>query len=39
MARIPDEQVNRLKTDLSLERLVEGMGILLKRHGKKWGRP
>jgi len=33
MARIPEDQFDRLKTDISLQRLAEGMGITLKRHG------
>ncbi|MGD9163946.1 MAG: CHC2 zinc finger domain-containing protein, partial [Chromatiales bacterium] len=33
MARIPDAQIERLKQEVSLQRLVEGMGISLKRHG------
>ena len=33
MARIPDDQIDRLKQDISLQRLAEGMGITLKRHG------
>jgi len=33
MARIPAEQIERLKQEVSLQRLVEGMGITLKRHG------
>ncbi len=33
MARIPDEQLDRLKQEVSLQRLAEGMGITLKRHG------
>ena len=33
MARIPDDQLERLKQEISLQRLVEGMGISLKRHG------
>jgi DNA primase len=33
MARIPEEQLERLKQEVSLQRLVEGMGITLKRHG------
>jgi hypothetical protein len=33
MARLPDETVTRLKQEVSLQRLVEGMGITLKRHG------
>jgi DNA primase catalytic core len=34
MARIPDQVVERLKADVSVERLVEGAGIELKRRGK-----
>jgi len=33
MARIPDEQVTRLKTEVSIARLVEAAGIELKKHG------
>jgi len=33
MARIPDDQIDRLKQDIALQRLAEGMGISLKRHG------
>jgi hypothetical protein len=33
MARIPDDQLERLKQEVSLQRLAEGMGISLKRHG------
>jgi DNA primase catalytic core len=33
MARIPDEEIDRLKQHVSLERLVEAQGIELKRHG------
>jgi len=33
VARIPDEQVNRLKTEVSIVRLVEAAGIELKPHG------
>ena len=33
MARIPDDEIERLKQDVSLERLVEAQGIKLKRHG------
>jgi len=33
MARIPDDELDRLKTEVSLQRLAEGMGITLKRHG------
>lgn len=33
MARITDEQLNRLKQEVSLQRPAEGMGIVLKRHG------
>jgi len=34
MARIPDDTLNRLKNDISLQRLAEGQGITLKKHGK-----
>jgi DNA primase len=33
MARIPESEVERLRRDISLERLVEAKGIELKRHG------
>ncbi len=33
MARIPEDQLDRLKTDISVQRLAEGMSITLKRHG------
>jgi hypothetical protein len=33
MARIPDDQIERLKNEVSLERLVTGSGVELKRHG------
>lgn len=33
MARIPDEELERLKQDIALERLAEARGIKLKRHG------
>jgi DNA primase catalytic core len=33
MARIPDDQIDRLKQEVSLQRLAEGMDITLKRHG------
>jgi DNA primase catalytic core len=33
MARIPDEEIERLKQEVPLERLVTGFGIELKRHG------
>jgi DNA primase len=34
MARIPDAVIQRLKQEVSLQRLVEARGIELKRHGK-----
>ena len=34
MPRIPDEQLERLKQEISLQRLVEARGIELKRHGQ-----
>jgi len=33
MARIPMDQLNRLKAEIAVERLAEGMGVVLKRHG------
>lgn len=33
MTRIPDEEIERLKREVSLERLVEARGVKLKRHG------
>jgi DNA primase catalytic core len=33
MARLSDETVTRIKQEVSLQSLVEGMGITLKRHG------
>ena len=33
MARIPDEVIDRLKAEVSLERLVEARGVVLARHG------
>jgi DNA primase len=33
MARIPDTEIERLKTEISLERLVASAGIELQRHG------
>ena len=33
MARIPDEEIERLKRETSLERLVTSFGIELRKHG------
>ncbi len=33
MARIPDGEIQRLKTEISMERLVTSFGVELKRHG------
>jgi DNA primase len=33
MARIPDEEIERLKRDIPIERLVAGFGVELKRTG------
>lgn len=33
VARIPDEEIERLKTEVSLERLVEASGVVLRTHG------
>ncbi|MGH9189650.1 MAG: CHC2 zinc finger domain-containing protein, partial [Acidimicrobiales bacterium] len=34
VARVPDEEIARLKAEVSLERLVEGRGVVLRGHGK-----
>jgi DNA primase catalytic core len=36
MARIPQEQLERLKEEISVQRLVESAGVELKRVGKEW---
>ena len=36
MARIPDNELPRLKEEVSVQRLVEAAGIALKRAGKDW---
>jgi DNA primase len=36
MARIPDEELERLKRDVSLVRLVEESGVTLTRQGKDY---
>lgn len=36
MARISDHELERLKSEVSVERLVEDSGIELKRGGKDW---
>ena len=33
MARIPEQELTRLKQEISLQRLAESAGIVLKRHG------
>ena len=33
MARIPEQELTRLKQEISLQRVVESAGIALKRHG------
>ncbi len=33
MARIPDSEIERLKQEISIQRLAESSGIVLKRHG------
>ena len=33
MARIPEQELERLKQEISVQRLAEGQGIKLKRHG------
>ena len=34
MARIPEEEIERIKREVSLERLVEASGVELKKRGK-----
>ncbi len=34
MARIPEEEIERLKSQISLERLAEAKGVKLKKHGE-----
>ena len=36
MARIPEAEIDRLKNEVSVERLVEASGTLLKKSGKDW---
>lgn len=36
MPRIPDTELERLKQEVSVERLVEGSGVALKKTGKDW---
>jgi len=36
MARIPEAEIERLKTEVSVERLVEASGLELKKSGKDW---
>ncbi|MBS0577110.1 MAG: hypothetical protein JSS45_11935 [Proteobacteria bacterium] len=36
MARIPDHEVERLKAEVSLQRLMEAKGVQLVKHGKDW---
>jgi len=34
MARIPEDEINRLKNDIAVQRLAESRGIVLKKHGQ-----
>jgi DNA primase len=36
MARIPQQELERLKEEVSVQRLVEGAGVELKKSGKDW---
>lgn len=36
MARIPDHEIERLKREVSLQRLVESQGVALKQHGQDY---
>jgi hypothetical protein len=33
MARIPDQMIERLKSDISVQRLAEARGVILTKHG------
>ena len=33
MARVSDEELGRLKTEVSLERLVDSIGVVLRKRG------
>ena len=35
MARIPDAEIGRLKSEISLERLAEARGVVLRKRGKE----
>ncbi len=36
MARIPEAEIERLKSEISVERLIESSGVALKKSGKDW---
>lgn len=36
MARIPESDIERLKEEVAVQRLVESAGIALKKSGKDW---
>ena len=36
MARIPDKEVQRLKDEVAVQRLVEAAGVELRKSGKAW---
>lgn len=36
MPHVPKDEIERLKTEVSLQRLVESAGMALKKHGKDW---
>jgi DNA primase len=36
MARVSEEEIQRLKREIALERLAAAAGVALKRHGKDW---
>ena len=36
MARIPESEIERLKSEVSVQRLVDASGVELKRGGKDW---
>ena len=36
MARIPEAEIERLKSEVSVQRLIEASGVALKQGGKDW---
>ena len=36
MARIPESEIERLKSEVCIERLIESSGVALRKSGKDW---